>query len=166
MTIHSEHPFQTPPADRDPARRLRGRLVGPVTIVTAGSDGMTASAVLVVEGEPPRVVMAISDSADFRHAVDETRRFVMHVGENEHRALSDRFAEIAPSPGGLFAGLDVIETAWGPRLGGFDTWAGCRLETTLAIGTQILIIGQIEDLHLGEVDDPLIYFRGRYRRLA
>jgi flavin reductase (DIM6/NTAB) family NADH-FMN oxidoreductase RutF len=166
MTIHNEHPFQTPPEARDPARRLRGRLVGPVTIVTAGTDGMTASAILVVEGMPARVVMAVSEGADFRQAVSETTRFVMHVGEQEHRPLADRFAEISPSPGGLFAGLDVTETRWGPLIGGFATWAGCRLDSTTQVGSQLLMIGEIEELHLGEIHDPLVYFRGRYRRLA
>jgi len=166
MTIHNEHPFQTPPEARDPARRLRGRLVGPVTIVTAGTDGMTASAVLVVEGLPPRVVMAVSEGADFRSAVGASNRFVLHVGGQEHRALADRFAEIAPSPGGLFAGLEVTETRWGPLIGGFDTWAGCRLDTTTPVGNQLLMVGEIEELHLGEIADPLVYFRGRYRRLV
>ena len=38
MTIHSEHPFLEPEAERDPVRRLRGRLGGAVTLWTAG-DG-------------------------------------------------------------------------------------------------------------------------------
>lgn len=166
MTIHSEHPFQTPPEQRDRARQLRGRLASAVTIITAGQDGMTASAVFVVEGDPPRVIIGISETADFHDAVNETGRFVMHIAEQEHRHLSDRFAEIAPAPGGLFAGLEVIDTPYGPRLLGLDSWAGCRLERTIQVGSQILVVGQIEELDLGELEDPLIYFRGRYRRLA
>jgi flavin reductase (DIM6/NTAB) family NADH-FMN oxidoreductase RutF len=166
VTIHDEHPFQTPPEQRDRARQLRGRLAAPVTIVTAGQDGMTASAVFVIEGDPPRVVMAVSETADFHEAVSQTGRFVLHVGGYEHRQLSDRFAELAPSPGGLFAGLEVTETDWGPRLTGFASWAGCRLETTIAVGAQTLVVGAIEELQLGNLEDPLIYFRGRYRRLG
>lgn len=127
---------------------------------------MTASAVFVVEGDPPRAVIAIGDTADFNDAVGETGRFVLHVATSKHRALSDRFAEIAPAPGGLFAGLDLIETPWGPRIAGLATWAGCRLETTVKVGSQVLVVGQIEELELGELDDPLIYFRGRYRNLT
>lgn len=166
MTIHSEHPFLPPPEARDRVRQLRGRLVAPVTIVTAGEDGMTASAVLVVEGDPPRVAVTISELAAFRTAVERTRRFVMQVATQDHRQLSDRFAEIAPSPGGLFHGLPTSQTEWGPRIEGFDTWAGCTLETTLTVGYQILVVGMIEHLEVGEIDEPLIYFRGRYRKLA
>ena len=166
MTIHSEHPFLPPADERNRVRQLRGRLVAPVSIVTAGEDGMTASAVLVIEGDPPRLAATISELADFREAVERTRKFVLHVAQQEHRQLSDRFAEIAPSPGGLFEGLTVVDTEWGPRLEGFDTWAGCSLEDTLAVGYQVLVIGMIDHLELGALDDPLVYFRGRYRDLG
>ena len=165
MTVHSEHPFLPPPETRDRVRQLRGRLVAPVTIVTAGEDGMTASAVLVIEGDPPRLLAAINELADFRDAVARTGKFVMQVVTQTHRQLADRFAEIAPSPGGLFHGLTIIETDWGPRIEGFDTWAGCTLETTQTIGYQLVVVGTIDYLEVGDLDDPLLYFRGRYRRL-
>ena len=37
MTIHTTHPFLEPEGDRDPVRRLRGRLGGTVSLWTAGS---------------------------------------------------------------------------------------------------------------------------------
>lgn len=166
MTIHHENPFLPPPEARDRARQLRGRLAGPVTIVTSGDDGMTASAVLVLEGSPPRLLVGVNEAADFHDAVNTTGRFVVHVGRQEHRQLADRFAEVAPSPGGLFAGLETVATDWGPRIVGFENWAGCRLEACHPIGWQVLVVGEIEHLQLGELDDPLIYFRGRYRSLS
>ena len=58
--IHEgEHPFIRPEADRDPVRRFRGRLVAPVTIVTAGDDvgraGLTVSSLMLAEGEPKEI---------------------------------------------------------------------------------------------------------------
>jgi flavin reductase (DIM6/NTAB) family NADH-FMN oxidoreductase RutF len=140
--------------------------VAPVTIVTAGDDGMTASAIVVVEGDSPRVVLVISDAADFFSAVTSSGRFVVHICSAEHRALSDRFAEVSPSPGGLFHGLSVTPTEWGPRIEGFENWAGCRLENFLTVGYQALLIGAIDHLEVGPLDEPLTYFRGRYRKLA
>lgn len=166
MTIHNENPFLPPPEARDRARQLRGRLAAPVTIVTAGRDGMTASAVLILEGSPPRIVVAINEAAEFHDAVRETKRFVVHVATGEHRQLADRFAELAPSPGGLFAGLEVIDTEWGPLLPGFPNWAGCLVEDAYNVGWQVLLIGEIEHFELAELDDPLLYFRGRYRSLS
>ena len=58
MTIHSGHPFLEPESERDPARRLRGRVGGAVTLWTTGSGadrtGLTVSSVLVAAGEPAR----------------------------------------------------------------------------------------------------------------
>ena len=64
--IHDENPFVAPPEARDRARQLRGRLAAPVTIVTAGEDGMTASAVLVLEGDPPRMLVGVGAFASER----------------------------------------------------------------------------------------------------
>jgi flavin reductase (DIM6/NTAB) family NADH-FMN oxidoreductase RutF len=166
VTLHSENPFIPPAEERDRVRQLRGRLAGPVTIVTAGQDGMTASAVLVVDGDPARMAVAVSEVANFRDAVERTGKFVMHVATQEQRQLSDRFAELAPSPGGLFHGLTVVESEWGPVIDGFSTWTGCRLESMTPLGYQVLIVGVIEYLEVGDLHDPLVYFRGRYRKFS
>jgi flavin reductase (DIM6/NTAB) family NADH-FMN oxidoreductase RutF len=166
VTIHDENPFMSPPESRDRVRQFRGRLAAGVTIVTAGHDGMTASSVLVVEGEEPRFVVAVSEMAEFWEAVEHTAKFVVHVASAGHRQLSDRFAELAPSPGGVFAGLEVTETEWGPLLAGFDTWGGCRVESATPLGFQRLLVGVIEYLEVGDLIEPLIYFRGRYRSLG
>ena len=55
--IHEgEHPFHPPEGERDPVRRMRGRLAAPVTIITAGDDvgrsGLTVSSLMLAEGDP------------------------------------------------------------------------------------------------------------------
>lgn len=168
MTVHDEHPFRPPPEERDPLRRLRGRLAAPVTVLTAGAGervGITVSAVMVVEGDPGRVVYAVGTAADFLAATEETGRFVLHVLPSGERGLADRFAGLSPSPGGPFAGQAVEETAWGPRLLGIDDWAGCAVEWSHDVGFQRLAVALVESVTLSELGDPLVYFRGRYRRL-
>jgi 3-hydroxy-9,10-secoandrosta-1,3,5(10)-triene-9,17-dione monooxygenase reductase component len=59
IRIGGQPPFAVPPERRDPTRRLRGRLVAPVTVWTAGRPpggaGLTVSSVLVAEGDPARL---------------------------------------------------------------------------------------------------------------
>lgn len=168
--IHDEHPFVAPPDLRDPARQLRGRLSGGVTVVTSsGSDGrtgLTVSSLLIAEGEPSRVVMLVGDTTDLSYAVEQSRTWIVHVLEAGRRDLSDRFAGLRPSPGGLFAGLAVQDTAWGPALADVGTRAYCRLERSSETGFHRLVTGSIDEIELTDITDPLVYFRGRYRRLA
>ena len=167
--IHSEHPFVPPPAERDPIRRFRGRLVAPVTIVTAGRPerrtGLTISSLVVAEGEPGRLFFLVGPATDLFAAIEETGRFAVHVAGREHRQLADRFAGTRPSPGGLFAGLDYTDGVWGPLLAGFGTTALCRLETVTETAYHMLVEAVVEHLEVHELAEPLAYFRGSYRRL-
>ncbi|MCJ7725281.1 MAG: flavin reductase family protein, partial [Acidimicrobiia bacterium] len=128
--IHGEHPFATPPEMRDPVRQFRGRLAAPVTLVTSGTPdtraGLTVSSLLVADGDPSFVHLLVGTATDLWDAISETGAFVVHVLAAEHREISDRFALIRPSPGGLFLGIDVTDTDHGPEIGVIGTRAYCR----------------------------------------
>src|SRR5918911_4727419 len=83
IRVGSQPPFAVPPERRDPPRRLRGRLVTPVTVWTAGRPpggaGLTASSVLVAEGQPARLLGLIDPTSAFWEAAQETRAFVVHA---------------------------------------------------------------------------------------
>ncbi len=78
VTIHDTHPFAD--AEPDPARRLRGRLGGTVTLWTAGSGadraGLTLTSVVVALGEPARLLGLVDPDSDFarRRRGDRRRR--------------------------------------------------------------------------------------------
>lgn len=167
--IHSEHPFVPPVELREPARRLRGRLTAPVTLWTAGEGarraGLTMSSVLVVEGEPPGVLGLVGETTDLWEAIRREERFVVHVLEEGHRELADRFAGVRPAPGGPFRGLEVEDGPWGPVIRELATRAHCRLEEAREVGFHLLVYGAVERIELHDLRHPLLYHRGRYRRL-
>lgn len=169
VTVHSDHPFATPVDERDPVRRLRGRLVSPVTVFTAGRDGdrvgLTVGSVLVVEGEEPIVGGIVGTGSDLAEAAEETGGFVVHVLSAGERAVADVFAGIRPAPGGMFATRALTDTEWGPRLDDVPDWAGCRFRDVEQIGEQSLLTGRVEHLELSDLVSPLAYFRGSYRQL-
>jgi flavin reductase (DIM6/NTAB) family NADH-FMN oxidoreductase RutF len=168
--IHDEHPFATPPDLRDPARRLRGRLASGVTLLTAGGPdaraGLTVSSLLVAEGEPSRLVVLVGEATDLWFAIEQSGSFVLHLLGVGDRELSDRFAGVRPSPGGLFAGLDVEDGPWGPTIDNLGTRAHCRLERSVETGFHRLVTGLIDQIDLDDRGEPLVYYRGRYRRLG
>jgi flavin reductase (DIM6/NTAB) family NADH-FMN oxidoreductase RutF len=168
--IHEEHPFATPEEERDPARRFRGRLTAPVTVVTAGSPeepvGLTVSSVMVIEGDPPLVYVLLGPTTDLWLTLDPEDRFVVQVLRQEDRVTADRLAGLAPSPGGPFTGLHLVDNGWGPELANTTNRLRCRMVDCLDAGYHVIVVGEIEDAEIEPLDDPLVYFRGRYRRLA
>ena len=165
--IHDENPFVTPVELRDPARRFRGRLTSGVTILTAGTlpraTGLTVSSLLIAQGERDRVLalLDVETAEDIRAA----GRFVVHVLPETERTLSDRFAGLRPSPGGLFHGLEVHQSDHGPVLETIGTRAFCTWERSTDMGYHTLVVGIIDQIELENLDAPLVYYRGRYRRL-
>lgn len=125
--------------------------------------GLTVASIMVVEGETPLCVVAVSPDAELASTIEESRGFVVHLLNSEQRNLADTFALIRPSPGGLFSAVDHTRTAWGPRLTDVSDVVVCRYVETRPTGEQVLVVGQIEDLELSDLTHPLIHFRGSYR---
>ncbi|HEX6300932.1 MAG TPA: flavin reductase family protein [Acidimicrobiia bacterium] len=165
--IHIENPFADDPDSRDPVRRFRGRLSAPVTIFTSGDHdhrtGLTVSSLLVVEGEPGRVQAVIGPTTDLWNTAAETGRFVVHVCDERHRHVAEVFAGLRPSPGGIFAGLSVRESEWGPTIDDLTDRAYCSFESRREVGYSGLITGRIDQVEVGDLTNPLAYFRGAYR---
>jgi 3-hydroxy-9,10-secoandrosta-1,3,5(10)-triene-9,17-dione monooxygenase reductase component len=165
--IHYENPFATPAELREPARRFRGRLAAPVTVWTSGGPGepagLTVSSLLVAEGQPPLVIGLISPTSDLWEAIRGTGRFVVHVLGEGNEKLAERFAGMRPSPGGLFVGLRTEVSEWGPMLLDFPNRALCTFQDGDEVGNQLMISGSIDKLAMTDFDEPLVYFRGRYR---
>ena len=133
MTIHSDHPFLEPEGERDPVRRLRGRVGGVVSLWTSGSGtdraGLTVSSYVVAGGEPARVLALVDPDSDLADALAETGRAVVQLLRWDHRDLADAFAGtvLAPSRWGVLlvrkggfavarlSGDDLVEHKIGQR---------------------------------------------------
>ncbi len=96
--------------------------MAPVTVWTAGRPpdgaGLTVSSVLVAEGQPSHLLGLIDPTSAFWEAAQEARAFVVHVLAVADRALAERFSEVRPPIRGPFERLEVVESPWGPVLGG------------------------------------------------
>jgi flavin reductase (DIM6/NTAB) family NADH-FMN oxidoreductase RutF len=166
VTIHSSHPFADP--EPDPVRRFRGRLGGAVALLTAGAGadraGLTVSSLMVANGDPARVLTLVDPDSDLAEAVARTRRAVVQLLAWSHRDLAEAFAGTAPAPGGPFRTGEFTDTAWGPRLADATTWAGLALESAAPVGWSSLLTLVVEDVTVGDDDEPLVHRRGRYLR--
>lgn len=169
MGVYREDPFRTPAAEREPSRRFRGRLTSGVTIWTSngpeGPTGLTVSSLLLAEGEPSRILGLINDTTDLFEAIRSSGRFVVHVVDAEHQRWADILAGLYPMPGGIFSALKWAETGYGPAISDLPNRAMVELEDITDAGYQQLVRGKVGRFELADLSEPLVYFRGRYRRL-
>ncbi len=169
MTIHSSHPFLEPESERDPVRRLRGRLGGTVTLWTCGEgasrSGLTVSSLMLANGSPAHAIALVDPDSAFAATLQQSGRSVVQLLEWPHRDLADAFAGVAPARGGVFTLGTWQDTRWGPLLDGASAWAGLRLaDAPRDVGWSLLVDAVIEHIEIGEERQPLVHRRGRYVR--
>lgn len=175
MSIHSEHPFSTAGPDRNPLRRMRGRMPSPVSVWTAESGGRrvgwTLSSFLVADGEPAQVVGVLDEDSDLADLLTAGTDATVAVNllDWSHRGLADAFAGVAPAPGGMFRLGDWSASAWGPVLTDAPAWLGARVTGPMDhAGWGLLVRAVVEHVEIGpdSDDEMLTYLRGRYRPVS
>lgn len=168
MTIHTSHPFADP--DPDPARRLRGRLGGSVTLWTAGEGataaGLTVTSLMVALGPAPSLLALLDPDSDLLAELRDTGRAVVQLLTWPDRQLAEAFAGTAPAPGGPFRQAEFVATPYGPRLASAATWADVSLAGEREVGWSVEVTAALDAVTVGDEDQqPLVHRRGRFHTL-
>lgn len=153
------------------ARTLRdalGCFATGVTVVTAKTDGgepigLTANSFTSVSLDPPLLLVCIARTAGSFDTLVSTSHFavnVLHIGQ---QPTSNLFAK----PGE--ARFEATEWASGlfdvPLLTGSLANFECARHAVHDGGDHIILVGRVERATFEPRRDPLLYFRGKYRRL-
>jgi flavin reductase (DIM6/NTAB) family NADH-FMN oxidoreductase RutF len=156
-------------------RRLLGRFASGVTVVTTSDPdgsptGLTVSAFASVSLGPPLVLVCIASKAQSHSALLTTGRFAVNILSSDQEALSARFAS-SPAAGAAekFRGIAYRRSATGlPLLDGVLAHLECSIVAAHEAGDHTILVGQVEAGSASESaePEPLLYFRGRYGRLA
>ncbi|MGH7170804.1 MAG: flavin reductase family protein [Gemmataceae bacterium] len=148
-------------------RRILGHFATGVTVVTAHQNGeiygMTANAVTSLSLHPPLILVAVDKTAAMHASLTSCRHFAVNILREEQEHLSRRFA--------MRGAKEVSDLTWitaasgAPILTDALAWVDCRLTEILPGGDHDIFIGEIlaGDCREGS---PLLYFGGKYRRLA
>jgi len=153
------------------ARTLRdamGCFATGVTIVTAIGPGempvgLTANSFTSVSLDPPLLLVCIANSAGTAPILRNADHFGVNVLQTGQQPASNRFAG---------KGEDrFAATAWGPGETGAPLLDGslvsfeCKRHAVHEGGDHFLLVGEVVRAQFEPRRDPLLYFRGKYRRL-
>jgi flavin reductase (DIM6/NTAB) family NADH-FMN oxidoreductase RutF len=149
-------------------RRLMGHFATGVTIITTkGADGtpygLTANAFTSLSLDPPLCIVCVDRRAEsFAHFYD-SKVFTVNILTRAQEELSNRFAK---SGGDKFTGVATVPGHHGaPLIAGALAHMECVITDTLEGGDHVIHVGRIEHCDVAE-GDPLLFYQGRYRRLA
>jgi len=162
-------------------RRALGAFATGVTIITVSHEspgeaskieGMTANAFTSVSLDPPLVLVCVDHDARTHAHLHARKRFGINVLAESHAAISKYYADPARTPSLTHdraeaeAGARFSHTQHGtPILDGAIAYLECRLQTTYEAGDHTIFIAEVEEVVVRE-GEPLIWFRGRYRKMA
>lgn len=139
-----------------------------VTIVTAldaqgAPVGLTANSFTSVSLDPPLLLVCIANAAGTAPVLREAAHFGVNVLQIGQQPASNRFAAKGED---RFANLP-----WGPGQTGVPLLGNslvsfeCRCEAVHEAGDHFILVGHVMRAQFEPYRDPLLYFRGKYRRL-
>jgi flavin reductase (DIM6/NTAB) family NADH-FMN oxidoreductase RutF len=153
-------------------RKAMGCFATGVTIVTLDLDGevhgMTANAFASVSLDPILVLVCVDQNARTHAHLHAKKRFGINVLSEDQRAISEYYAsrEHAHENAEAEAGARFERTRHGtPMLHGSLAYLECRLHSAQEAGDHTIFIAEVEDVVVRE-GDPLLFFRGKYRKLG
>lgn len=153
------------------ARTLRdalGCFATGVTIVTAMTDdglpvGLTANSFTSVSLDPPLLLVCIANAAGSAPVMRNAEHFAVNVLQIGQQPASNRFAGRGEDRFG--------HTPWQPGETGAPVLTGslstfeCSRHAVHDGGDHFILVGQVVRASFEPRRDPLLYFRGKYRRL-
>jgi flavin reductase (DIM6/NTAB) family NADH-FMN oxidoreductase RutF len=153
-------------------RQAMGCFATGVTIITVDLDGevhgMTANAFSSVSLDPMLVLVCVESLTKTHAHLHAKKRFGINVLCETQRAISEYYArpERTHERAQSEAGARFDRTKQGtPILHGSLAYLECRLHSAQEAGDHTIFIAEVEDVVVRE-GDPLLFFRGKYRKVG
>jgi flavin reductase (DIM6/NTAB) family NADH-FMN oxidoreductase RutF len=128
--------------------------------------GITVNSFASVSLDPPLISFCLDRSALSLNSFLGAKHFAVNVLSEHHEPVSAAFAR-SSSSGDKFAGLAYEVGSTGcPLLTDCLTHLECEREAYHEAGDHLIVIGRVVHLVQRSEGKPLLYFRGRYAKLA
>ena len=166
MTGHPDEHVLGPAAPE--FREVLGHFATGITVVTALDDGepvgLAANSFTSVSLDPPLVLFCPAKTSSSWARIERAGRFAVNILDETQEEVcrvfatpgEDRFSQVAwhPSPNGS------------PLLDEVHAFLDCVTHSVHDGGDHWIVVGRVLDLGLDADAGPLLYYRGRYGRLA
>ena len=151
-------------------RRVLGQFPTGVTVLTVRHGptvhGMTANAVMSVSLEPLLIACAIDRRARMLALLESERRFAVNILASGQEHLARRFAGTAVEDPARPIRFWPTGPDAPPVLVGALAAVRCAVDRIVEAGDHMLVLGEVSELFGSPGrEEPLAFFRGRYRRL-
>ncbi|MGF6779215.1 flavin reductase [Paraburkholderia sp. GAS334] len=146
------------------------RLASSVTIITTvDSDdrphGLAATAFSSVSMDPASVLICVNRSASASPIIRKAGIFCVNLLQSEHEHISAVFSRSDMRQQRFVEGDWKTGTHGIRYLADAQAAIFCEVAQEIEHGTHTIIIGNVMNVVLPEIKEPLVYAGGRYRRL-
>ena len=153
-------------------RKALGHFPTGVTVVTVGREpgkihGMTANSFTSVSLDPMLILVCVDHRAKMLPLLEKKKRFGISVLKTGQEAISEYFAKGEQSDEAeerlsiryrwTPSGIPILENTL--------LQLSCHVTASHIAGDHTIFVGEVEDAETHE-GEPLLYFRGEYRRIA
>lgn len=160
-----------PPAAFKTAMRA---LAGGVAVITVGRGeqrtGFTATSVVSLSAEPPRLMFGISTASSSWNSLEEGGAFAVNLLSASDTDVANRFAGRGGEKGlARYEGVEWVERKTGietlsSALAGFD----CEIEEVFLRYDHAIVIGRVKEAWLGPAAqaEALVYWQGSFGKFC
>ncbi|KJZ18518.1 flavin reductase family protein [Loktanella sp. S4079] len=146
------------------------RLAAGVSLITTTYDnqryGLIATAVTSVCAEPPTLLICVNRTASIHDHLTRAGHFCVNVLSVGQADIATRFATPKNRETRFELGSWVQMQTGSPVLQGACVSFDCKTSHEMTQGTHTVLFGQIQDVWLQDMSQPLTYHDGRFSTLA
>ncbi len=157
--------------DRDTYRSLIGQFATGVTVVTTNVDGllhgMTANAVCSLSLEPLRLLVCVDRESNCCRQMQRAEAFGLSILASDQEEISNTFARATAPSAGSLPGVAFRRGSLGePLIENALAHIECRIAERFDGGDHVIVIGDVVAGERLRDAAPLLFYGGRYARLA
>jgi flavin reductase (DIM6/NTAB) family NADH-FMN oxidoreductase RutF len=148
------------------------QLAGAVSVITVGEHeertGFTATSVSSLSADVPSVIVSVNRTSSSWPVLEKYRRFCVNVLAADQQHVAQSFAGFDGRRGvDRYTGGSWYHLATGtPALRDALTVLDCELDAVMNHHSHAILIGRVCAIDTREDMEPLLYWRGGYRRLS